>query len=181
MAADVSLNFPDFRAGERTFQLLTQVAGRSGRGTIPGKVIIQTYNPSCSSIEQAIRQDFLSFYHQEISLREELGYPPFSRLVNVRIVGKDGGETGKCAVALGKGCCELQQKSQDYRNSLEILGPVEAPWEKLKGKYRWQLLLKGKNREDLHRFTHAVANSLAPKVKNPGVAVTVDIDPINLL
>jgi primosomal protein N' (replication factor Y) len=181
VAADVSLNLPDFRAGERTFQLFTQVAGRSGRGTIPGKVIIQTYNPSYSSIQQAIRQDFLSFYQQEVLLRKELGYPPFSRLVNVRIVGRDRGETSKCADALGRRCRELLQKGRRYRNSLEILGPAEAPWEKLKGKYRWQLLLKGKNREDLQGFTHAVVHSVAPQVKNAGVTITVDVDPVNLL
>ncbi len=181
LAADVSLNLPDFRAGERTFQLLTQVAGRSGRGKIPGTVIIQTYNPGFASIQLAIRQDFLSFYQQEISQRKELGYPPFSRLVNIRMVGRVLDDTREFAGALGRQCRAMLKRDRAFSDSLEILGPTEAPWEKLKGKYRWHMLLKGTDREALHRFTNAVVHSVMPGINKAGISVTVDIDPINLL
>ena len=180
LAADVSLNIPDFRAGERTFQLLTQVAGRSGRGTIAGKVVIQTYNPGYSSIQQAIKQDFLSFYDQEVPQRKELAYPPFSRLVNIRMSGKRNEEVRDLAVALGKRCRALMQKDQIAYNSLELLGPTEAPWEKLKGKYRWHMLLKGTDRDALYRFTNLLVQSVIPTMKKIGVIISVDIDPINL-
>ena len=89
ICADLSLNFPDFRAGERTFQLLAQVAGRAGRGGMPGKVILQTYNPDHFSILSARDQDFKAFYDTEITYRKALNYPPFSRIIQIRISGKD--------------------------------------------------------------------------------------------
>ena len=181
IAADLSLNFPDFRAGERTFQLLTQVAGRSGRGRIPGEVIIQTYNPSHPSIQMAVTQDFLHFYDTEISLRKELDYPPFHRLVNFRMAGNSLSRTRDYATMLGELSLDLCEKDSSFRNAIEILGPAEAPWEKLKGKYRWQMLIKGRDHRVLHNFTEKVLLSLKPRIRVPGVRVTVDVDPINLL
>jgi len=181
IAADLSLNFPDFRAGERTFQLLTQVAGRSGRGRIPGEVIIQTYNPSHPSIQMAVTQDFLHFYDTEISLRKELDYPPFHRLVNFRMAGNSLSRTRDYATMLGELSLDLCEKDSSFRNTIEILGPAEAPWEKLKGKYRWQMLIKGRDHRVLHNFTEKVLLSLKPRIKVSGVRVTVDVDPVNLL
>lgn len=180
LAADVSLNIPDFRAGERTFQLLTQVAGRSGRGKIAGNVVIQTYNPHYSSIQQAIKQDFLSFYDQELPQRKELDYPPFSRLVNIRVSGKRKEDVQTQAVALGKRCRTLIQRNGSGYDSLEVLGPTAAPWEKLKGKYRWHMLVKGTDREALNRFTHHLVESVIPRMRKSGVIVGIDIDPVNL-
>jgi len=181
IAADLSLNFPDFRAGERTFQLLTQVAGRSGRGPIPGEVIIQTYNPNHPSIKMAVTQDFLRFHDAEISLRKELDYPPFHRLVNFRMVGNSLSRTRDYATTLGALSMDLQQKNHSFRNTIEILGPAEAPWEKLKGKYRWQMLIKGQDHRVLHSFTEKVLLSLKPRIRGSGVRVTADVDPVNLL
>jgi primosomal protein N' (replication factor Y) len=181
IAADISLNFPDFRSGERTFQLLTQVAGRSGRGQIPGEVIIQTYNPNHPSIRMAMAQDFLPFYEEEILYRKELKYPPFQRLVNFRMVGNSLSKTRDYASSLGKLSIELQKKERSFQNNIEILGPVEAPWEKLKGKYRWQMLVKGKDHRILHQFAEKVIALIKPQIKISGVKLTVDVDPINLL
>ena len=181
IAADLSLNFPDFRAGERTFQLLTQVAGRSGRGQIPGEVIIQTYNPNHPSIRMATAQDFLPFYGEEILHRKELNYPPFHRLVNFRIVGNSHSRTYNYANLLGKLSMDLWEKERSFQDNIEILGPAEAPREKLKGKYRWQMLIKGQDHRVLHQFTEKVIVLIKPQIKISGVKLTVDIDPINLL
>jgi len=181
IAADISLNFPDFRAGERTFQMLTQVAGRSGRGEISGEVIVQTYNPNHPSIKMAITQNFLSFYKQEISRRKELTYPPFSRLANFLIAGNNQLQTREYAVNLGKLSTELQQKEGLFKNTIEILGPASAPWEKLKGKYRWQMLVKGRDHNVLHLFTQKVMVDIKPQISISGVMLRLDIDPLNLL
>ncbi|MFH0812399.1 MAG: primosomal protein N' [Pseudomonadota bacterium] len=181
IAADHSLNFPDFRAGERTFQLLTQVAGRSGRGQIPGEVIIQTYNPNHPSIQMAMDQDFPTFYKEEIVHRKELNYPPFYRLVNVRMVGNSLSLTREYATRFGRLCLGLQEKVKSFHTNLEMLGPAEAPWEKLKGKYRWQMLIKGRDHKVLHQFTEEILISIKTHINIPGVKLSVDIDPINLL
>ena len=126
---------------------------------------------------KAIQQNFLSFYDQEVPQRKELGYPPFSRLVNIRISGKQKEDVRSQAVALGKRCRTLLEHDC---TSLELLGPTEAPWEKLKGKYRWHMLLKGPDRDALNRFTHHLVDSLIPRMKKAGVVVGVDVDPVNL-
>ncbi|MCD6352758.1 MAG: primosomal protein N' [Proteobacteria bacterium] len=181
IAADISLNFPDFRAGERTFQMLTQVAGRSGRGEIPGEVLIQTYNPNHPSIKMAITQNFLSFYKQEISHRKELTYPPFSRLTNFLITGNNQFQTRQYAATLGRLSAELQQNEAVFKNTIEILGPAPAPWEKLKGKYRWQMLIKGCDHKVLHLFTEKIMDDIKPQINISGVTLRLDVDPLNLL
>lgn len=179
--ADQSLNFPDFRAGERTFQLLTQVAGRAGRGEVPGTVIIQTYNPEHPSIQMAINQDFSAFYKKEISPRQELGFPPFARLVNFRIIGPDISRTKEKAHQLGVLSRTLQEKENPFQKHIEILGPAEAPREKLKGKYRFQMLVKSPDYRILHSFTEKILTEVIPQVKPAGVKISVDVDPIDLL
>jgi len=182
IAADHSLNFPDFRAGERTFQLLTQVAGRCGRGQSPGAVIIQTYNPEHPSIRLARGQDFFPFYEQEVAQRDELQYPPFHRMVNFRIKGNSLPRTLDGATRLGKLSQELKKKEKIFKDAIiDILGPVGAPREKLKGKYRFQMLIKGPDYRVLHSFTERVIARILPHLKIPGVKITVDVDPIDLL
>ncbi len=178
IAADHSLNFPDFRAGERTFQLLTQVAGRCGRGQSPGAVIIQTYNPEHPSIRLARGQDFFPFYEQEVSQRDELQYPPFHRMVNFRIKGNSLSRTLEGATRLGKLSQELKKKEKIFKDAIiDILGPVEAPREKLKGKYRFQMLIKGPDYRVLHSFTERIITRILPHLKIPGVKITVDDRP----
>lgn len=181
IAADLSLNLPDFRAGERTFQILTQVAGRSGRGQVPGKVIIQTFNPTHPSIRLAVGQSFLSFFEEEITHRQELLYPPFHRMVNFRISGTIPARTRSYAKALGKLCQGLLSRDSSFQKDICILGPAEALWEKLKGTYRWQMVAKGPSHELLHRFTEKVLSEVAPKIMVPGIRLSVDVDPVSLL
>ncbi|HSH12134.1 MAG TPA: primosomal protein N', partial [Desulfurivibrionaceae bacterium] len=143
--ADAGLNLPDFRAGERTFQLLSQVTGRAGRGEKAGRVIIQAMTPEHYAIATARDHDYQGFFDQELALRRELKFPPFGLLVNLRFDGVDellvrkaAEQTGALAQKLGRG------------RKIAILGPAPAPLSRLQGRYRWQLLLKGENRGELH-------------------------------
>ncbi len=171
--ADISLNLPDFRAAERTFQLLTQVSGRGGRGDAPGLVLIQTLNPHHYAIVSARRHDYEEFYRQEIRLRRPLGYPPFSRLVNFHITSRNAEEGAKGASLLATSTRELCRDTK-----IEVTGPAEAPLSMLKGRHRWQLMLKGQEMASLHQLTSDVM-TLAARI--PGIAVQVDVDPIDFM
>ncbi|HIC90827.1 MAG TPA: primosomal protein N', partial [Syntrophaceae bacterium] len=178
--ADLSLNIPDFRASERTFQLLAQVAGRAGRGERPGEVMIQTYNPHHYSVLSAMNHDFFRFYKDEITKRRELSYPPFSHLINFKIRGNSLQSVVQYSYKLGDLCRSLQQKCEESRNGLQVLGPVAAPLSKIKGKYRWQLLIKGRQVRILHGFCKRVLEE-ARGIRIPGVQLIVDVDPMNML
>ena len=181
ISADTSLGLPDFRASERTFQLLTQMAGRAGRGDLPGRVIIQTYNPDHYSIQWARMHDFSGFYKEELEFRRDLNYPPFTRLVNFRIMGNSKRQTEEYAVELGRISKDLLERNRDYQGYIEILGPVTAPIEKLKGKYRRQILVKGQKTDILHSFVRQVLRKVPSGKKSRGVSLAVDVDPINML
>jgi primosomal protein N' (replication factor Y) len=181
ICADLSLNFPDFRGGERTFQLLAQVAGRAGRGTVPGRVILQTYNPNHFSIVSATRQEFQPFYDAEIGFRKCLRYPPFSRMVQIKISGKDKEKTRQHAKVVGNLCYELKKQSRPLSKSLEILGPIEAPLYRIAGKYRWQILLKGLEIKPLHRFLYDLWIINKAKIRRRDVNVILDVDPIFMM
>ncbi len=181
ICADLSLNFPDFRAGERTFQLLAQVAGRAGRGAVPGRVILQTYNPNHFSILSAIRQDFQPFYNAEIGFRKCLCYPPFARVVQIKISGKDKERTRRHAQTVGDLCRELKKRNRSLSRSLEILGPVEAPLYRIAGKYRWQILLKGLEVQPLHRFLRHLWLVNQAKVSRHDITVVLDVDPVFMM
>lgn len=179
ICADTVLNFPDFRASERTFQLLTQAAGRAGRGDQTGRVIIQTYTPDHYSIQRAKDHDFLNFYQQEIQYREELQYPPFSRLTNLRISGNSNDVTENFAKRLGMVGTQIREKRKVYGDHLQILGPCPAPLAKVKGRYRWQLLVKSDHTERLRRFVGELVEKMEKETVN--VQLDVDVDPINLM
>ncbi len=174
VAADTSLNMPDFRAAERTFQMLTQVAGRGGRGLTPGRVIIQTFNPDHYVLKHAQKHDYISFYEDEIEFRRTLVYPPFSRIINLRlsassqdILSQTARELGQDARAL---CARLDANA-------EIIGPAPSPLSKIRGRYRWQMLLKGANIKTLHQ----IAFALVRKHTTASVRLTVDVDPENFM
>jgi primosomal protein N' (replication factor Y) len=179
ICADTVLNFPDFRATERTFQLLTQAAGRAGRGDESGRVIIQTYNPGHYSIQRAKDHDFISFYEEEILHRKELGYPPYSRLANLRVSGNSRDRTQSFAERLGIVGAQMRKSRRIYRDHIDLLGPCDAPLARVKGKHRWQLLVKSDRSERLHRFI----GELVRKAEKEAIAVhlEVDVDPINLM
>ncbi len=181
ICADLSLNFPDFRAGERTFQLLAQVAGRAGRGTVPGRVVLQTYNPQHFSILAAKAQDFKIFYEREIIFRRKLNYPPFSRMIQLQIAGKDKEKTNTVALKLGDSCHVLKKKEQSFLKSIDVLGPIASPLPKIARYYRWQILLKGLNVKSLHRFVHQMMNENSYLFHHRSVKVAVDVDPFFMM
>jgi primosomal protein N' (replication factor Y) len=177
ICADLSLSFPDFRACERTFQLLAQVAGRAGRGDKPGSVILQTYNPDHFSIAAARQQDFIAFYRQEIHFRKALNYPPYSRMIQLKISGKDPQGTENHARLLGDLCRGLKTNHSDDYQRVEIMGPIEASLTRVAGRYRWQVLLKGLTATALHQFINQLMSENPTVFARHTVLVTIDVDP----
>ncbi|MDO8684297.1 MAG: primosomal protein N' [Armatimonadota bacterium] len=139
ISADTSINLPDFRAAERTFQLLSQVAGRAGRGSEPGEVIIQSFNPDHNAIQCALRHDYVGFYEHEIAEREELNYPPFSHLVSM--VASNEVERDAHA-RISELAAVLRGEIDNGKMDVEMLGPAPCSIPRLQGLYRWQLMLK---------------------------------------
>ena len=181
ICADQSLNFPDFRACERTFQILAQVAGRAGRGDAPGQVVMQTYNPDHFSILAAEKQDFFQFYEREIQFRESLSYPPYSKMVQVKISGKDRQGVKTYAAGVGEFITRYIMANQPHFDSVGILGPIEAPIPKMADHYRWQILLKCPNQRPLHRLTSMLVRESSSGLKKEGIRISTDIDPYYLM
>jgi primosomal protein N' (replication factor Y) len=181
LAADLSLNVPDFRAGERTFQLLTQVAGRAGRGDLPGKVLIQSFTPQHYSIRMAQSQDYAAFYQQEIQFRREASYPPFVRLINLRLESNSESGLRKYAQALEARVQGILKREKKYRGEVDVLGPAMAPLARLKGKHRCQMLFKGRRWDSLHEFTEQVITRIEAEIPARGVKLIVDVDPVHML
>jgi primosomal protein N' (replication factor Y) (superfamily II helicase) len=175
--ADLSLNLPDFRAGERTFQLLSQVAGRCGRGNEPGVVIVQTYAPDHYAIQHLIHHDYKGFFASEIEFRRELNYPPFSRLVCLGVDGIKLDEVETKSKMLGAALRKRLGKNP-HADGIEILGPAPAPIQKLRNRYRWQLLLKGKQSAPLLELAKQ-AREFFPRSR--AVRLHIDVDPYNML
>ena len=178
LLADMSLNLPDFRSAERTFQILSQVAGRSGRGNDPGRVIIQTYEPEHYAIQPLINHDYQSFFAKEIEFRRALGYPPFGKLVNLRLDGPNPAHVEAKARMVSKNLRAIQRGNPKYREHIEILGPAPSPIEKLRNRYRWQLLLKGDQIGPLIGLASTVRETFT-KARN--VRLHIDVDPYNML
>jgi primosomal protein N' (replication factor Y) (superfamily II helicase) len=174
VSADSSLNLPDFRAAERTFQLLTQVAGRAGRGDLPGRVLIQTFYPEHYAIQDAVSQDFPAFFEREIHFRRMMAYPPFASLANV-IVRDTRLEN---AIRWARDLSEYFRPFDD--RGVRILGPAAAPLARLKREHRFQFLLKSPKRTLLTKLlSGAVAHCDEKEI--PQTAVLVDMDPLSLL
>jgi len=174
VASDAALCLPDFRSSERNFQLLTQVAGRAGRGDLPGKVIIQTYYPDHYSIRFACQQDYPSFYQQELKFRRWMKYPPFTLIVNIIVKGRDRERVKRRAELLA------HQLRESRGGSLIVLGPAPAPLARIKGDYRYQLILKGKNGRRMKRCLQQSLEAL--RSKRVGFRnLQVDVDPMSLM
>jgi primosomal protein N' (replication factor Y) len=165
VSADVALTLPDFRASERAFQLLTQVAGRAGRGAAPGRVIVQTFNPEHFCIQTAAQHDYATFSEVEISVRRQYGYPPFRRLVKLVYEHHDRYSAQVESMALAEA---LERVIQSRRlRETDLVGPAPAFMERLRGRYRWQIILRGPDPLQALR-------ALAPDALAPGWAVDVD-------
>jgi primosomal protein N' (replication factor Y) len=176
LLADIGLTLPDFRAGERTFQLLTQVAGRAGRGERPGRVIIQTYCPDHPALRSVKLHDGASFYEQELAARDELGYPPTGRLVLLRVDGVDPATVATTAEALAT----LARRAATH--GVAVVGPAEAPLSKLRGRLRWHLLLRGGDRRSVREVLDVIRTELGRSIKvSARCRVTVDVDPVSTL
>ena len=176
--ADTALNLPDFRASERSFNLLTQVAGRSGRSNLEGEVIVQTYMPDHYGIQAAKNHDYTGFYNQEIMFREALNYPPFNYAATILVRGAEEEEVINTAYNL-RNALDLIQA--DRFPNVEVRGPVAAPLSKIKAKYRWHLLVKCDSSDDLRETIHIMNQSTRATSKTTKIEKIVDIDPISML
>jgi primosomal protein N' (replication factor Y) len=179
--ADLSLNFPEYNATERTFQLLAQVAGRAGRGEKPGLVIIQTWLPDHYVLDCAITQDFKVFYEKDVEFRKALGYPPFGRLINFIFSGQEEARVRDTAVNVAKLGEKLAKAIKSVSGSqFEILGPAPSPRAKVKDRYRWQILLKSSSISDLRTLCTGILSRKGEMIPS-NVRMEVDVDPYSLL
>jgi primosomal protein N' (replication factor Y) (superfamily II helicase) len=174
VGADIGLGFPDFRAAERTFQLLTQVAGRAGRGQSPGKVIIQTYIPDHYAIQHAAAHDFAGFYEKELRFRSWMHYPPYSALANVLIRGDHLDEVLQWSGLIGKWFAGTRHEG------VRVLGPAAAPILRLKRDYRYHFVLKSSSREKLNATLRSML-AYAAERRIPRTRVMVDVDAVSLI
>lgn len=180
--ADVTLNLPDFRASERTFNLLTQVAGRAGRGEEGGEVIIQTYAPEHYAILAASKHDYEKFYEEEIKSRKELLFPPYRHLIRLTMRSRSETRTIEAAQNLkdilangltSRKTDKLSQKDSD----IELIGPAPSPVSKIRGFFRWNILIKGKNRSQMCEY---LKYALKGYRKPSGMFLAIDVDPMSL-
>jgi primosomal protein N' (replication factor Y) (superfamily II helicase) len=180
--ADLGLNLPDFRAAERTFQLLTQVAGRAGRGERLGRVLIQTYAPHHYSIRAARDQDYDRFIRRELRLRQELGWPPYSRMALVRIEGADAAAVAAMAERAANALRGQVKDIKDVRtDAMRVLGPAPAPIERLRGRYRWQVVVRSTEAAAMRAALASMQVQLGGRDARGGVFVGIDLDPVNML
>jgi len=188
LAADAALRLPDFRASERTFQLLTQVAGRAGRHELPGEVVIQTYDPEHESVTSAQSHDYLGYAERALVLRKQLGYPPYGRLICVTF----SHESVPMLLSIGQQFASFLRNKGDALGirrdfdlggaaAMEVLGPVASPIARLKDRYRFQCMVKYRGDMDASRLVSEALGNMGDAVKKGGVQVSVDVDPQMLL
>jgi primosomal protein N' (replication factor Y) len=175
VSVDAGLALPDFRAAERTFQLITQVAGRAGRGDLPGRVLIQTYHPHHYALRHACAQDYRGFYDEEIRHRRNHGYPPFVALALLLVRHKDAARANATAQQLRQALVEANSN-----HACRILGPAPAPFARLRGEHRVQLLIKSRSRKQMRVVIDAALKTLE-KAGNDLRSVTLEIDPVSMM
>ncbi len=173
VSADIGLGMPDFRAAERTFQLLTQVAGRAGRGSIPGIVLVQTINPDHYAVTLAAAQDYQAFYEKELTFRRMMHYPPFSAMANILVRSEKKEMAMRMSADLGMILTTPQEK-------LKVMGPAEAPVPRLKNEYRYQFLIKAASRKSLNELLQRI-RAFALDRKWGATALVIDVDPLTLM
>ena len=175
LAADISLNIPDYRSSERTYQIITQVAGRAGRGEKKGKVVIQTYTPNSLSLQYAIENNYNDLYNEEIKVRKIMNYPPFSTIFLINSISKDERKLKEFMNKVG----ESLRKLLDSRENIQILGPVPCIITKLKDNYRWQIIIKGNLDNKLKLKIKDILYELNKSVYNE-IRISMDINPNNM-
>lgn len=168
--ADVTLNLPDFRASEHAFSLITQVAGRAGRGEDGGEVLVQTYAPDHYAILSASKHDYEKFYEKEVKTRKELNFPPFIHLIKLTLRSRDEKRVQEAAT-------KVTGKLREYIKDAEIIGPAPAPISKVRGYYRWNILLKGKNRSII---ALSLKRAMSKMRRPSGVLIAIDVDPMSV-
>lgn len=175
LSADMSLNLPDYRSAERSFQIITQVAGRAGRGEKQGEVIVQTYTPEHYSLRYAKEYDYEGFYEKEFTIRAVMGYPPFGRILLINGTGKNESELKSQMILLGK---KVKEKAEAY-GGLQVLGPTPCIIYRIKENYRWQIIIKG---EFSSKFSKSIKDLLYDKANNVynDIRVSMDINPNSL-
>lgn len=181
ISADTCLNLPDYGAGERTFQLLTQVAGRAGRGEKEGHVVVQTYSPDHYAIQLGRTHDYTGFYNEEIACRNEGGYPPFSRLILVVVSGKSLKPLEKYAIVLAR-TLQAKIRGAGQLQSIRVLGPAPCALAKVRGMYRWQILLKTDPKMkpcDYNKLMEEMLRGCPPPSYD--IMVQIDVDPESML
>ena len=183
IAADSSLNIDDYRANERTFQILTQVAGRAGREKLPGKVIIQTYNPDNFSIQCAKQQNYNKFYNTEILLREQLKYPPFCDIIVIGFSGISEAELqdiGKRTyIYLNQEIKELFDNGKLDKNNIKIFKPMPAPIDKIQNRFRYRIIIKAKMTEEINEILNKYLKKVYQK-DTKSVRISIDVNPNNM-
>jgi primosomal protein N' (replication factor Y) len=173
--ADVGLNLPDFRSAEKTFQLITQAAGRAGRGEAGGRVVIQTMNPGHYALRHSRTHDYDGFYEEEVRYRTELGYPPFRRLIKIEV------KSAREALAIGAAKAARDRVRHLLKEGeASLLGPAPSPIAKVRGKFRYQMLLLSPRR-DVIRQLASEARTAVEEQFGRKVQVIVDVDPVNLM
>jgi primosomal protein N' (replication factor Y) (superfamily II helicase) len=173
VSADVGLGLPDFRAAERTFQLLTQVAGRAGRGDLPGIVLVQTINPDHYAIRMAAAHDYRAFYEKELNFRRLMHYPPFTAMANILLRSEKQEEALRMSAEVGRLLMPAPEK-------MKVMGPAEAPVPRLKSEFRYQLLIKSASRKALNELLRRVRD-FALDSKWSATAMVIDVDPLTLM
>lgn len=176
LAADLSLNIPDYRSGERTFQLITQVGGRAGRGEKTGKVIVQTYNPDNYSIINSVSNNYDNFYKEEISIRRDMNYPPFSEIFSINLSSKNE----SLLIKNIQNIAVLLKDRIDKNDKIEMLGPCPCAISKINEYFRWQIIIKGQIDNELKQN---IKNTIYDSIKNVynDIRVSLDINPSSLL
>ncbi len=180
--ADGGLSMPDFRAAERTYQLLSQVSGRAGRGNSLGQVIIQTLRPDHYAIALAQRHAYSEMYEREIAIRQMPAFPPMLRMINIHIQGSREQDVRQAAAEIAEMCQGFAKSLavETRRHPIEILGPAPSPLDRLRDRYRWQVLLKGASQDDLHAVCHQVVTRQG-EFATGDIKIAVDVDPENMM
>jgi primosomal protein N' (replication factor Y) len=176
LSADIGLGMPDFRSAERTFQLLTQAAGRAGRGDVLGRVLVQTFYPDHYAIRLAAEQNYEAFFHKEMRFRRMMHYPPVTALANVIAQGGELEQAARVAKQVGDFLIPLEGRTE----GLKILGPTPAPLAKVQGRFRIQFLIKCTSRARLNNILRRLADHLEQQGIPPR-CVMIDMDPVNIM